>query len=61
VSCYRRKLAAAPATTDRLDDIERRCRQEVEDAVAFAEASPWPDPSTVTRGVYAVAQEPPEG
>jgi TPP-dependent pyruvate/acetoin dehydrogenase alpha subunit len=58
---YRRKLAAAAATTKQLDEIDRRCREEVEDAVAFAEASPWPDPATVTHGVYAVAQEPPVG
>jgi TPP-dependent pyruvate/acetoin dehydrogenase alpha subunit len=56
---YRRKLAAAGAATKQLDEIDRRCREEVEDAVAFAEASPWPDPSTVTHGVYAVSQEPP--
>jgi TPP-dependent pyruvate/acetoin dehydrogenase alpha subunit len=58
---FRRKLAAAAETTKQLDEIDRRCREEVEDAVAFAEASPWPDPSTVTRGVYAVSQEPPVG
>src|SRR5262245_38339897 len=56
--CYRRKLAAAAATALQLDEIDRRCRDEVEDAVAFAEASPWPDPSTVTHGVYADSQEP---
>ena len=33
--------------------IDRRCRTEVEDAVTFAEASPWPDPGTVGDGVYA--------
>jgi pyruvate dehydrogenase E1 component alpha subunit len=53
VSGYRRKLAAAAATAEQLDEIDRRCREEVEDALAFAEASPWPDPSTVTRDVYA--------
>jgi TPP-dependent pyruvate/acetoin dehydrogenase alpha subunit len=36
-----------------LADVERRCTAEVEDAVEFAEASPWPDPATVTGGVYA--------
>jgi pyruvate dehydrogenase E1 component alpha subunit len=58
---YRRKLAAADTTAKQLDEIDRRCREEVEDAVAFAEASPWPDPSTVTHGVYVVAPEPPDG
>jgi len=56
---YRRALATAGASAQQLDEIDRRCRMEIEDAVAFAESSPWPDPSTVTRGVYAVAQEPP--
>jgi len=56
---YRRALATSGASAHQLDDIDRRCRKEIEDAVAFAESSPWPDPSTVTRGVYAVAQEPP--
>ncbi len=36
-----------------LDEIGRRCEIEVEDAIAFAETSPWPDPATVTHGVYA--------
>ena len=53
VVAFRRKLAATDATTTQLDEIDRRCRDEVEDAVAFAEASAWPDPSTVTDGVYA--------
>jgi pyruvate dehydrogenase E1 component alpha subunit len=50
---YRRTLAAADVAEEQLVAIDRRCRDEVEDAVAFAEASPWPDPTTVTRGVYA--------
>src|SRR5262249_33475445 len=57
IVAYRRKLAAATDTATRLDAVDRRCRDEVDDAVAFAEASPWPDPSTVTRGVYAGADE----
>ena len=59
VLAYRRTLAAAGISPEQLGEIDRRCREEVEDAVAFAEASPWPDPSTVTHGVYAVSQEPP--
>jgi pyruvate dehydrogenase E1 component alpha subunit len=27
-------------------------RKEVDEAVAFAEASPYPDPATLTDGVY---------
>jgi pyruvate dehydrogenase E1 component alpha subunit len=53
VVAYRRKLAAEGAGEQQLEAIERRCRDEVEDAVAFAESSPWPDPATVTHGVYA--------
>jgi TPP-dependent pyruvate/acetoin dehydrogenase alpha subunit len=36
-----------------LNEIGQRCEVEVEDAIAYAEASPWPDPETVTLGVYA--------
>lgn len=36
-----------------LDQIGARCLAEVEDAIAFAEASPWPDQATVAEGVYA--------
>jgi TPP-dependent pyruvate/acetoin dehydrogenase alpha subunit len=50
---YRRTLAASGASAQQLDEIDRRCREEVEDAVAFAETSPWPDPANVARGVYA--------
>lgn len=50
---YRRKLASLGVSDEQLDAVDRRCRAEVEDAVAFAEASPWPSASTVTDGVYA--------
>ena len=59
VVAYRRTLAASGISPEQLGEIDRRCREEVEGAVAFAEASPWPDPSTVTRGVYAGDQDPP--
>ena len=36
-----------------LAEIRRRCEVEVVDAIEFAEASPLPDPVTVTEGVYA--------
>jgi TPP-dependent pyruvate/acetoin dehydrogenase alpha subunit len=41
--------------TDRaeLDEIHQRVQTEVEDALQFAESSPWPDPTTVEQGVYA--------
>lgn len=50
---YRRRLADAGVSEEQLADVERRCTAVVEDAVEFAEASPWPDPATVTDGVYA--------
>ena len=53
VVSYRRTLATSGVTEEQLAGIEQRCRAEIEDAVTFAESSPWPDPSTVTHGVYA--------
>lgn len=38
---------------DDLESVRVRCRDEVGEAVRFAEAGPWPDPATVTDGVYA--------
>lgn len=35
-----------------LADLEARIESEVDDAQAFAEQSPYPDPATVTVGVY---------
>jgi pyruvate dehydrogenase E1 component alpha subunit len=51
--CRERLLQAGVADGDTLDAIDADCAREVEEAVAFAEASPWPDPAGVTRGVYA--------
>ena len=54
VLCYAaRLLADGVAGQAELDEIERRCAAEIEDAIAFAEASPWPDPATIGEGVYA--------
>lgn len=38
---------------DELAELERRVTAEVDDAVEYAEASPWPTPESVTEGVYA--------
>lgn len=38
---------------EELAEIGHRCEVEIEDAIAYAEASPWPDAATVTEGVYA--------
>lgn len=48
-----RLLAEGIADREELDEIGRRCEIEIEDAIAFAEASPWPDPATVADDVYA--------
>jgi pyruvate dehydrogenase E1 component alpha subunit len=48
-----RLLAEGIADGPELDEIGHRCEVEVEDAIAFAEASPWPEPASVTAGVYA--------
>ena len=33
--------------------VAEKCREIVADAVEFAESSEWPDPGTVSDGVYA--------
>lgn len=48
-----RLVAAGVADQVELDEIGARCQVEVEDAIAFAESSPWPDPATVSAGVFA--------
>ena len=50
---YRDKLQSDGVPAGELDAIAQRCAAEVEEALALAEASPWPDPATVTEGVYA--------
>ena len=36
-----------------IESVKAECAEVVADAVQFAESSPWPDPRTVTQGVYA--------
>ena len=36
-----------------IDEIKQRCTVEITDALHFAESSPYPDPASVTEGVYA--------
>ena len=54
LAVYRRRLIreqrAEPA---QLDQIDARAKAEIEQAVAEAEAAPFPDPATVTDRVYA--------
>jgi pyruvate dehydrogenase E1 component alpha subunit len=46
-------IAEGVADRAERDEIGQRCQVDVEDAVAFAEASPWPEPTSVWDGVYA--------
>ena len=51
---YRRRLLDEErAAPDRLDEIDAWAATEIEQAVAEAEAAPFPDPATVTHRVYA--------
>ena len=40
------------ATTEVLESIEARCRATVDEAVQFAEQSPWPEPGAVWEDIY---------
>ncbi len=51
---HERKMLARELVDDEfLTKVSEECRAIVADAVAFAEESAWPDPQTVTDGVYA--------
>jgi len=52
VRLERRMIERGQATRDVLEAFYGRIRQEVDDAVAWAEASPYPDALSVTQGVY---------
>jgi TPP-dependent pyruvate/acetoin dehydrogenase alpha subunit len=43
----------AELSEDELGAFEREVEDTIADAVARAEASPWPDPDTLEDGVYA--------
>jgi TPP-dependent pyruvate/acetoin dehydrogenase alpha subunit len=53
LSRFRQELLSEGFPAGELDAVVRRCEAEVEEALAFVEASPWPDPRSVTEGVYA--------
>lgn len=54
VKRYRQRLLDAGITDEtELAEIAQRAEVEIADAVAYAEASPLPDPATVEQGVYA--------
>jgi len=46
-------LAAGIVTQEQLDDLEQKARDTVEEAVAFAERSPAPDPKELYTDVFA--------
>lgn len=48
-----RLLTEGIAEQEELAEIGRRCEVEIEDAITYAETSPWPDPSSIHEGVYA--------
>ena len=45
-------LSKGWTSRDEIDETCTRIRREVDEAIAWAEASPYPDPSTLERGVY---------
>ena len=45
--------AHAELSDDELAALEQDVEQAISSAVERAEASPWPDPDTLERGVYA--------
>jgi TPP-dependent pyruvate/acetoin dehydrogenase alpha subunit len=47
-----RMLAEGWADAGEFDPLRARVRKEVDDALAWAEKSPYPDPATLTDGVY---------
>ena len=50
---YARKLLAEDIVTeDELEAIRKRCVKTVEEAVAYAEESPWPEEQEVWEDVY---------
>jgi TPP-dependent pyruvate/acetoin dehydrogenase alpha subunit len=50
-------LALTPGAAADLAAIDASVRREIEDAVAYAEQSPYPDPAEVLRDVYAADNE----
>ncbi len=52
VRLEKRMLEEGWATRDDLDAAQAAVKAEVDDAVAFADQSPWPDPAALLDGVY---------
>jgi TPP-dependent pyruvate/acetoin dehydrogenase alpha subunit len=59
IALFERRLRADGVLDDAADAAMRsRIEREVEDGLAWAEASPEPDPATVAGGVYAIEDAP---
>ncbi|MBT5874350.1 MAG: thiamine pyrophosphate-dependent dehydrogenase E1 component subunit alpha [Candidatus Latescibacteria bacterium] len=52
--CERDFVKSGYCTQDEMDVIKSNCVKEIDDAVAFAESSPMPEPAEALTGVYAV-------
>ncbi|HEY8583099.1 MAG TPA: thiamine pyrophosphate-dependent enzyme [Capillimicrobium sp.] len=52
IAIVTQRLLESGVTADQLDAVEKEAEEAVERAVAFAEASPQPDPSTLAEFVY---------
>jgi 2-oxoisovalerate dehydrogenase E1 component len=50
---HRCLIAGGVASEGELGEIDAAIQQEVEDAVRFAEGSPWPDPTTACDHIYS--------
>jgi len=57
IAQVRARLPAEGITGAELDRMEQDVRREVEDAVAFARESPYPDPATLMDHVYCTGEE----
>jgi len=54
IARYQAKLLAEEAADiEELNEIRQRAAVEIEDAIEFAESSPYPDPESVEEGIYA--------
>lgn len=52
-----RKLVAAGVAAETLAEIDSEAQERINQAVAFAQASAWPDSGTLTRNVYASEEQ----
>jgi len=53
IARYSRRLTEEGVTTEELDEIDAIVAAQIDNAIATAEAAPWPDPDEVADGVYA--------